>query len=353
MTSRSVRLPRELDQVTAGLISAVLGPGVEVETIAFSDVTQGTTTRARLHLTYGRDGAGLPPTMWFKSSFNSFTERLMAWEALEAEARFYGLAPTIDVHVPEAYGTAFDPEGQSIVLLEDLEAAGATFRSATTPVSYEDAVATLRELARLHAALWRSPRLDDDLSWLPTTLSGGFSGFYLGELVEILPRLLHGSRNDLVAGPLLDSDAVCDAWVNLNHRTASQPHTHLHYDPHIGNTYLDRFGRPGFVDWQCTRRGLWAHDVAYFVTSALGIRDRRRWEHDLLRGYLADLEGFGVQAPGLAAAWIEYRVHLLFGLVVWLMTEPVSQPEEVCRAQIARFAAAVLDHRSLELLEVA
>jgi hypothetical protein len=346
-----MRLPRELDEVTAGVISTVLGERAEVETIAFSALTQGTTTRARLHLTYAGDASDLPPTMWFKSSFNSFTERLMAWEALEAEARFYELAPTIDVNAPLAYGSVFDPDGQSIVLLEDLEAAGATFRSTTTQVSYEDAAATLRELARLHASLWQSPRLTGDLDWLPTTVTGGFSGFYLGEFVEILPRLLHGSRNDLVAGPLLDSEAVCEAWVSLNHRTASQPHTHLHYDPHIGNTYLDRTGRPGFVDWQCTRRGLWAHDVAYFVTSALGIRDRRRWEQDLLRGYLAELAGFGVDGPGFGPAWIEYRAHLLFGLVVWMMTEPVSQPEEVCRTQIVRFASAVLDHRSLELLE--
>lgn len=124
----------------------------------------------------------------------------------------------------------------------------------------------------------------------------------------------------------------------------------MHYDAHVGNTYIGADGLGGLLDWTCARRGLWAHDVGYFMVSALSIRDRRRWEADLLRRYLAETERHGAPSQAFDQAWTEYVRQPLFGLMMWLFTTPAMQPEEVCRVCISRFAAAILDYGTLDVL---
>jgi hypothetical protein len=74
----------------------------------------------------------------------------------EPEARFYlEIAPTLPVRVPPCVYAAIDPDsGHALVLMEDLVAQGATFLTALSPYSVEQAKGTLDQLAKLHAEHW-------------------------------------------------------------------------------------------------------------------------------------------------------------------------------------------------------
>jgi aminoglycoside phosphotransferase (APT) family kinase protein len=124
------------------------------------------------------------------------------------------------------------------------------------------------------------------------------------------------------------------------------PQTLLHGDPHPGNTYGLADGTTGFYDWQLVRSGTWAHDVGYFVISALTVADRRAHERELLAGYLDALTRLGVPRPDRDDAWRLYRRTPVFGLASWLHTLSGGgfQPTETCLATIERFAAAYADH---------
>jgi aminoglycoside phosphotransferase (APT) family kinase protein len=353
--TETFKLPSKLDEVTPEVLDLVLSakyPGVSVEAAEFSLASQGSTSRARVALTYRPSdaAASMPSTMWLKSSFSDFTEMLAGWQLLEMEARFYQMADSIEVRAPKAFGALFDSDGQSLLLLEDLTLTGTTFNDALTPLSFEAARSVVDELARFHASLWGSPRFAGDLAWLHSTVEGALAEFNRNFLVDLLPELVEGPRRELLSGPLLDLEAMATAWVNLQEVTAESPQTLLHYDAHVGNTFFDSQGRGGLLDWQCLRRGHWSADVNYFITSALTVEDRRSWEEDLLRRYLEQLAAHGIDAPGFDEAWTQYRRQPLYGLVIWMLSPPEQQPEDICRACSSRFAAAVLDHQTLELL---
>ena len=129
--------------------------------------------------------------------------------------------------------------------------------------------------------------------------------------------------------------------------------TLLHADPHVGNTYLLPGNRVGFLDWQVCRRGSWAQDVAYFLVSALTVEDRRSSEHHLVAAYRDALAVAAGERPSEAETCMRYASSHPYGLAVWLATHRSdrAQSPEVCRALIERFAAAFMDHGSLDALQ--
>jgi aminoglycoside phosphotransferase (APT) family kinase protein len=123
----------------------------------------------------------------------------------------------------------------------------------------------------------------------------------------------------------------------------------IHGDAHCGNSFTERDGRLGFVDWQMAGPGHWAHDVAYWTIIALEPHERRTHERELLAGYLDALAGAGVEMPGEQAAWDAYRRHAVHGLF-WAANADGMYPEEINTRVVRRFADAVADLGTLELL---
>jgi aminoglycoside phosphotransferase (APT) family kinase protein len=130
-----------------------------------------------------------------------------------------------------------------------------------------------------------------------------------------------------------------------NQRT---PRCVIHGDAHLGNTYVSADGRRLWLDWQMVRRGRPWRDIAWFLIGALEIEDRRSAEGDLLRGYLEQLRALGVCDVTFDAAWSEYRLWPVWGLVAWQGNlDAWGQPS---LAPLARFAAAAEDLQTLKLL---
>ena len=116
-----------------------------------------------------------------------------------------------------------------------------------------------------------------------------------------------------------------------------------HGDDHIGNWFQRPDGTLGLLDWQTICEMRPAHDVAYFLASALDVDDRRTAERDLLASYLERLGESGHGAPTWDEFWLDYRRHLAFGLMAWLTSLEWMNPEEIHAATVGRFAQAVLD----------
>ena len=118
----------------------------------------------------------------------------------------------------------------------------------------------------------------------------------------------------------------------------------LHGDPHIGNTYMLPDGELGFLDWQVVRQGCWAHDIGYFLQSALTTSDRRVFERDLIEEYRTALSVAESERPTPEEAWLRYRASAAHGLAIWLITVLSNvHAHERSLALVQRYAAAFAD----------
>jgi hypothetical protein len=347
-------LPLQLEAITAEWLSQALAfrhPGVAVTSLHVGEVRWGTATKVRLLLDYNQEGhrRRLAPTMILKGGFGGHELAAASASLYAGEVEFYRhVADRIPADTPVCYFAARNPDtGQALILLRDLLAENVTFARAGDTVSPEVAAATLALQARFHAASWQRPDFED----VP---------LYPGDLRALLLQVL---QDDYWSACLRKPRAksVPEGFrraARMRHGIemlwtvgAQPPSCYIHGDAHLGNLYFRRDGSPGYVDWQMSGRGHWAHDVTYFLVGALAPTDRRRHERDLLRHYLRCLAGHGVPAPSFDEAWLDYRRHAVHGLF-WVANADGMHPEETNVAMVERFSTAVSDLRSAEALDL-
>jgi hypothetical protein len=270
---------------------------------------------------------------------------------IEGEPGFYNhVRAHLRIEAPVGYFGAVDSGSwRSIVVIEDVMATqGAHFWRPSTRVSRQQVEDLLNNVAGWHGALWDSPRLAR-WRWLKTpteqmqvidSLIGLANRMPAGveRAGSVIPPALRGRQADLYEG------------LRRSMRLAtSGPHTYLHGDLHIANTYLTRHGRMGVADWQAGLMGSWACDYAYIFATALEVEDRRAWERDLLEFYLDRLVAAGGGSIGKSDAWQAYRRSMFYPYFAWVYTlgrsrlQPRFQPDEVSLTMVRRISAAIHD----------
>lgn len=336
-------LPGRPGEVTAAWLSSALG--ARVTGVRVSGEESGTTGRARLVLDAEQ---GVPRALFVKLAPPDLPTRLFVglMGLAEREVRFYReLAAGLPVRVPRCHhAVSCARSGRFALLLDDLAAGGATFRDITRPCDGDEAAAVVVELARLHAALWRSPRFDAELAWLKAPRSG--SALRVERFVT--ERLV-------AAGLRRHGDALPEAQRRLGNRLprlrqaldaewSRAPTALLHGDPHLGNLWLDARG-PGFLDWQVARRGDPFRDLVYFLVLSLSVETRRARDRQLLRLYLEALEKEGVSEIGFEQAWRRLRVNALYAWIAAVATAGAAtlQAAPIVAAGLQRVGAAVQD----------
>jgi hypothetical protein len=226
--------------------------------------------------------------------------------------------------------------------MEDVVANGGHVLSAHSPYSLETIRDTLGQLARLHAATWGPARLDG-LEWLGRGVRGTWKDFP----ADFLTDLLHDGRGPDLPQELLDGEKVKEAML----RTGDAAETCVvHGDTHSGNAYLDGAGQACWLDWQVVHVGHWATDVSYHIATSLDIEDRRTHENELLRHYLAELAGAGVEPPPWDEAWDQYTLLFPYGYFLWAITRISSRA--VVLVHIPRLGTAIADHDSFRRLGI-
>ncbi|MBW2418082.1 MAG: phosphotransferase [Deltaproteobacteria bacterium] len=370
----SNRFPSRVEELSPELLTSVMAertPGVRVEEVQVAHTAQcgdgfaSTADRVSLDLRYapGCD-FGLPSRILLKTM-------LMQPHAPRAmylnEVRFYrDIRHELPIEAPQAYGSLFDEEtGQFGVLMEDLALRSARFPNATTPIRIEEMRSLVDTLATLHARYWASPRLEADLAWVATPCSGGMFPIFDTYGLELIKDQVQ--KNEFKAELIRPLDRTLDQlWEQLwkvQKILASEPHTLLHGDPHIGNTYLlpdapvpDALlphAGGGLLDWQLMVKGRWAHDFTYLLVTGLDTELRRSHERELIDFYLDGLRRRGVEsAPSAEQAWRLYRQSVIWGLVIgWLITPPTNYGEAITVANLTRLVAAVQDLETLRALD--
>ncbi len=345
---RVLPVPRNWSDLSPAWMSAALSrrhPGVVVRDVQVGAVEQGTNTRARVALLLA--GGEGPSSVFVKGPGRpSHRMALLALGALATEAKLADAGVSFPLVHPVFYGGGVEwRRAASVVVSEDVVAAGGRPQDARIPLSVEQVRSGLQGLAALHATYWGRP--------VPASL-GHLRAWRLGPVWGLVSvaSLARGLRlaAEAEGGPLrlqkdIGARALGDQFRQSAAVAASGPWTVLHGDPHPGNVYTTAEGRTGFFDWQLARLGQWSHDVGYFLAGSLDVEDRQRHERELLASYLDALARAGVRAPSLDAAWSRYRGTPAFGLATWLHTLSFGtfQRADVCMATIRRFAAAYAD----------
>lgn len=359
-------IPPSVDALTSEWLTAALckgHPGAWVTGVSTTSGSDGSTTRRVLRVDYNDVGhaAGLPTSVFCKST-PRFTSRAVTVPAaaLECEALFYDrIRPGLDIDAPHGYYLAVDNRsGRSMFLMEDVATTrGVVFGDPTKHyIDRARAEAIVTTLATLHGTLWESPRFAGDLASVRDTLRWQTDvndtiafpkrtviGFDRAE--SVFPSAFRRRRNDIF-GALMTSLAL--------HKSA--PTTLLHSDVHSRNWYLTPDGGMGLYDWQLISRGSWAMDIAYALSSALTVDDRRAWERELIALYVDRLSAAGGPQLGVDDAWLAYRQQPFHGLVFWLYTigagrmQPAMQPDEVSLANLERMTNMIVDLDSFDAL---
>ena len=310
-----------------------------------SDVTlvlrdDGTNRRARLGLTYA--GGSGPATVFAKAESDAPGRRQIHARNgnLFNEALLFRSGIDLPIEHPFAYATIVDEAALDyLIVMEDLAVRGADLRDAMRPYSVEQVARGLRGLARLHSRWWDGVAGEPTLSWVQPFLP---TAGWVRPMRKILPIGIERA-GDALPGAVtqLGVDDLVETWIGSINSLTTGPQTLLHGDPHIGNTYLLPDGELGFLDWQVVRSGCWAHDVGYFLQSALTTADRQREEADLVEEYRSVLDVPIGELPTAEDAWLRYRASAAHGLAVWLMTLPSDvHAHERSLALVQRYAAA-------------
>ncbi|MBB3600608.1 aminoglycoside phosphotransferase (APT) family kinase protein [Mycolicibacterium sp. BK556] len=359
-------IPPSVDALTPEWLTAALckgHPGAWVTGVSTTSGSDGSTTRRVLRVDYNDVGqaAGLPTSVFCKST-PKFTSRAVTVPAaaLECEALFYDrIRPGLDLDAPHGYYLAVDNRsGRSMFLMEDVATTrGVVFGDPTKHyIDRQRAESIVTTLATLHGTLWESPRFAGDLAAVKDTLRWQTD---VNDTIAFPKRTVIGFDRAVSVFPAAfrtRRDEIFDALMASLALHRSAPTTLLHSDVHSRNWYLTPDGGMGLYDWQLISRGSWAMDVAYALSSALTVEDRRAWERDLIALYTDRLAAAG--GPQLPAedAWLTYRQQPFHGLVFWLYTigagrmQPAMQPDEVSLANLERMTNMIVDLDSFEAL---
>ena len=337
LTSRD-ELPLRYEEITPAWLTAVLAgdaPGAEVVSHRLGEEDEGTSSRRHIFLQWNEAGtaAGLPTSVFSKSTMTLESRYLLGMNGgIAAEAVFYNtVLPTVEVRAPHSLFAAYDPDSfNSIIVMRDL-AGQVRFGSHELDLTLEQARSQQRLLATLHAKYYESPELNSTLSefndwekyFTITVEAAGFGpacarGFAQAE--EVIPARLFARADEIWPATLR---SVADH--------GALPRTLIHSDVHLKNWYIDSDGEMGLNDWQCSCKGNWGRDLAYSISTALSVENRRAWERDLVAYYVEQLHAAGGPTVELDEAWRIYRRQLFNALAWW--TGTLGQPPEAPKMQ--------------------
>lgn len=339
-------IPTSWDDVSAEWMTRALANrfrGSRVGQVSILLRDDGTNRRARLGLTYS-SGTG-PPTVFVKAESDVPGRREIHARNgnLFNEPLLFRSGVQLPLEHPLAYASMVDEPGLDyMIVMEDLLARGADPRDATRPLTVEEVANGLHGLARLHSRYWEEVEHDGALSWVQPFLP---TEGWLEPMRAAIARAIERSGDAIPeAVRRLTDTQLIEVWIQSISSLSTGPQTLLHGDPHIGNTYVLPNGEIGFLDWQVVRRGCWAHDVGYFLQSALTTTDRRAFERELVEEYRSALDVPASQRPSGEEAWLRYRTSAVHGLAIWLITVLSKvHAHERSLALVRRYAAAFAD----------
>lgn len=354
-------LPLSFESITDRWLTAVLCRdvrGAKVVGHQLGPVDTGSSNRRRIEVEYNDEGteAGLPWALFCKAS-HELANRLVLGVSGGAfiETHFYNqIRPHIEIEAPRSFFAHFNPKSfNSMIMLGDLTSAVTEFCNHKTTMTLARAQSQMHLLGRLHGTSHSHPGIRAQLEHLPTWAeyfentenfgmkAGSTNGFLSAE--EVIPPRLYARNGEIWDATLRSFDL---------HRR--HPEFLAHGDVHLKNWYVAGSGEMGLSDWQCATRGHWARDLAYTISTALTVENRRAWERDLIKRYIEELRAAGGPEVAFDDAWTAYRQQLVTALTWWTVTLtpppglPDMQPRDITLEFIRRISTAMDDLETLD-----
>jgi hypothetical protein len=360
VTLANTRVPRAIDDVTAGWLSEALradqlsSKPLTINAIRIEQIAQDSGFSSLLYRVNLAGDPSVPSTVIVKLPAQS--EARWAMEMLggyRRELSFYervaGRAP---INTPHVYAAGMVPDSADFVLvLEDLRDWDNADHLAG--LSVHRAQLCIEQLAGLHGwsvttadamALDAFPSLDAphvreillpafELGWrvyrdrspvaIPATVAR-----YAERFVALAPKALTA----LTVRPML-----------------------LHGDIRADNMFFDGDSLK-LVDFQMACRGAGAADVAYLISQGLPTEVRRAHDEQLVREYIERLAENGVDDYSFDEAWRHYRIAVAYFLLLPVITLVSwdTMPERsraLCLKLTERAVAAIDDLDATEMFE--
>jgi Phosphotransferase enzyme family len=305
----------------------------------------------RLRLSY--DGAvDAPGSVIFKGGIPGRGGGL--WEPGTLEVQFYRqLATAMSTPlVPRCFEAVWEADTKEWhLLLEDLDESHALATPWPLPPMQAQCERILRTLARFHAEWWDDPRLGVSVGTWPTEetvkqqLQAAAKRF--GSFADRLGDRLSRERRELY-------EHYLEAAPRLRTRLRSRRNlTIVHADAHVWNFLLPRDDGDDvrIFDWDTWRAGLASNDLAYMMAMHWYPDRRRRLEQPLLDHYHAALVARGVQGYDRHALNDDYRLSVLFQILIPMWQEAINIPPAVWWGHLERIMLAIDDLGCRELLD--
>jgi hypothetical protein len=172
---KSVDVPWRAEALSPEWLSPILCKGIDdaaVDSVRVEDASSGSSVRKRIAVGYNEAGqrAGLK-TKFFAKTTPTILTRLTSGPSAGQEAKFFAsVRLEIVIETPvHRYSTYDRITGRSIHLFEDLvDTQGAIFCDYKTNFTRAQTEAAFDLLAKVHGRFYDDPKLNTDLSWIPT-----------------------------------------------------------------------------------------------------------------------------------------------------------------------------------------
>lgn len=350
-------LPMTLEEVTTDWLAAALrahDPAIELRDSELVGEIRGTCTKLRYRLDMNDAGAkaGVSPSVIVKTGFEPHSAEM--WAMHKAEIVSYrDVLPQLGLVMPKCYFADFDEERRhGMLIIEDLATRGVTFCHAQVPQSFEQAKRRLTAHAELHAKSWDSPEFaaGGKLAMVRDSSKASWDHFDPLLVPDNWQSFIDKPRGAAVSVQFHDLEWMRASVRKLADYIQTLPLCATHGDSHPGNLYIEPDGTPGFYDCNSGRSPGIA-EATYFLVCGLDTADRARWEGALIQHYLNELGRFGVKdPPSFDEAMRQYAIFLLRAYLIFILNDSVFQPEAINTAYTARISAAMIDHRTKELM---
>jgi len=271
------------------------------------------STMAAVKVEYDPPTAKAPTSVVVKlePAAGTFRDTERETNAFAREVDFYrDVAPGLDVRVPRIYYAVADGTGMALVM-EDLShlRSGDQLRG----MQHDEVLATVREIARVHAAFWESSRLRT-LGWLPDhdpMWREGFEEHWPGFVAE------YGVRLGREAHELGERVRANLDWIRQ--RIAGRPSTLIHADLRADNLL---FGEPRskdavvVLDWQLATRSMAAIDPTRLLGGSEPAAQRQGHHLEVFTAWHEALLTHGVRGYEFDEALEDFRLGALYNLMV-------------------------------------
>lgn len=356
-------LPQSYESITDTWLTDVLCrkvPGAEVIGHTLGPVDNGSSNRRKVGVQYNDAGisAALPQKLFCKASHSLENRFVLGMSgAAEFEANFYNkIREHVNMEATRAvYARVDQVSFNAMAILLDISDEVSGFCDHDTPVSREMAESQMRTLAALHGAGFAKATIraqfDQFMKW-PDFFrrcaafgleDGCVQGFQDAE--EVIPARLFAR-----------SDEIWSATLRSAEIQNSLPLTFCHGDVHLKNWYIAGVGTMGISDWQNCHVGHWSRDIAYALSTALTVENRRAWERELVAIYLDELASNGGPRVAFEDGFFQYRQQLMTVLAWWTITLhpapglPEMQPRATSLNFLERIATAIDDLDTLQVI---